>query len=109
MNKEIRSYVHYAITFFILTGVFWITNCALLKAYFLALIVILLHWLTNDDRCCISQMDHGNDRSAYSNELFSKIGLQLTHSQIFYVNKGIMLVLIVATYFKLKKLCGTIL
>jgi len=109
MSFELRTYIHYAITAFALTGVFWISNCPLLKVYFLMLVVILLHWLTNDDKCCISQIDHKQDKSGYSKDLWSKIGLRLSETQIFYVNKLIMLILITATYFKLKTVCGKIL
>jgi hypothetical protein len=106
---EVRTYVHYAITAVVLTGVFWISNCSLLKAYMLMLVVILLHWLTNDDKCCISQIDYKHDDKGYSKSLFSKIGITLTDTQTSYVTKLLMLSLIVATYFKLKKVCGKIL
>lgn len=109
MTPEIRSYVHYAITAFALTGVFWISNCPLLKAYFLMLVVIFLHWLTNDDRCCLSQMDHGSDTKAYSRGIWAKFGLKLSDTQINYTNKFIIIALIIASYLKLKKVCVKIL
>lgn len=107
MNKKVRHSVHMAITATILTGLIWIWNCALLKAYFLALIIILLHWFTNNDKCCISQMDDPKDSFKYSQGLWKKfVGIEFSRDQLFYVNKSIVLILIGLTYWRLKSRCG---
>ena len=105
-NKEIRQYVHYAITLFVLTGAFLITNCALLKAYFLGIVIIVLHWMTNGNECCISKLDYEGDSEGYSNSIFQKFGISLSKAQTNILIYGLMFALIIYTYFKIKRTCG---
>ncbi len=105
-SRIIRQYTHYAITIFGLTGAFFISNCAMLKAYFLFLVLILLHWLTNGNECWISKIDYDGDPEAYSNSMFNRLGIQLTKIQTNLLNYAIMIGLISYTYFKMKRMCG---
>lgn len=108
MNKEVKKFVHYAITAFFATGVIWIHNCAFLKVYFLASSVVLLHWLTNDDKCCVSQLEDPNEtfRYNYSQTLWRKFGVHFTEKQLFFVNKAILVLILILTYLRLNKECG---
>lgn len=106
MNKTVRAYVHYAITLFILLGPFVITNCPLLRTYFLFAVIIVLHWLTNGNECWISKVDYEGQRNAYTNSIAKNVGITLSETQSSFLNYGIMIFLISYMYFKIKRTCG---
>jgi hypothetical protein len=105
-TKLTTQYTHYVITIFIITGAFFISNCAMLKVYFLFLVVLLLHWLTNGNECFISKLDHDGDSGAYSQGILKQFGIELSKNTVSVLNYLAILSLIWFTYRKLQRTCG---
>ena len=104
-SREVREYTHYVISIFVITSGFLISNCAFLKMYLLFLIVLLLHWITNGNQCCISKMDYG-EKAEYSQGILKKVGIHLSETTICILSYIFLSFLIYYTYTKLQTLCG---
>jgi hypothetical protein len=76
--KEVYNTVHYFITFLIIFGGLiglLFNNLNIVKIHILFNIIILVHWLTNNNRCFISDLTYGDNESntKYSEELFTSL------------------------------------
>ncbi len=105
-SRQVREYTHYAISIFIMTGAFLISNCAFLRMYLLFLIVLLLHWITNGNECCVSKLDYNGDPGGYSQEILRKFGITLSKTTVTIMNYLFVLFLIWYTYNKLQRTCA---
>lgn len=73
--KKFRDNLHYLITLFILFG--WIpSNCTTLFIHYYFCIITLLHWMTNDNKCFLSEYDYDDD-TGYSAHLLQLLGFNV--------------------------------
>jgi len=76
--SELNNILHYFITFLIvfggLIGIIF-NNLNIVKLHIIFNIIVILHWLTYNNRCIISDLTYGDDESntKYSEELFSSL------------------------------------
>ena len=79
--KNLRKIIHYLITMFILFG--WVhDNKKLLFIHMIFICGVLIHWITNNNRCFLSEYDHGDDPNAYTKDLLNKLGIKLNNDKI---------------------------
>ena len=98
MTKKIRNYIHYCITIYLLLGGLFTNNCILLKIYFVICSLTIIHWLTNNNKCFLSQYDYEDNE--YTRTLFN-IPDYIDSNILSYVSYGVM-ILLLFTYYKLK-------
>jgi hypothetical protein len=105
MNKFIRNTLHYSITLFVLFGNLMYHNCSYLQFHFYFCALIILHWLTNNNQCFLSQYDYKTNE--YSLEILSWFGIHISRENYVLINiityASITIPLLI-TYSKLKTL-----
>ena len=101
MDKSYRHYIHYIISFYILFGGVITNNILFIKIHAYTLILILLHWLTNNGRCFLGEIDYKYEKSGYTKHLLEKIGIYTNEKIAMYIG---YLALIVPTLYSLHKL-----
>jgi hypothetical protein len=104
-SRQVREYTHYAISIFILTGAFLIPSCPFLRVYLLFLVVLLLHWITNGNKCCISQFDYKKDDIGYTQGILKRFGIEFSKTAVTVLNYSTVLFLIWYTHDKLQRTC----
>lgn len=80
--KNLRKIIHYLITIFILFG--WAHhNKKLLLIHMIFICGVLIHWITNNNRCFLSEYDYeDDDPNAYTKDLLNKFGIKLNNDKI---------------------------
>ena len=82
--KNLRKIIHYLITIFILFG--WAhDNKKLLLIHMIFICGVLIHWITNNNRCFLSEYDYGDDPNAYTKNLLNKVGIKLNNKIIQFI------------------------
>ena len=71
--KKARQLLHYAITAFLLLGGVFTKNKSVLRIHIVVDALVLLHWLSNNNKCFLSDIDYSNNQG-YSNHLMSLVG-----------------------------------
>ena len=99
---DIIHVIHYMISFFILFGSFS-NNYSILKTHLYFNIIVILHWLTNNNKCFISEYHYKDNNTGYMQHLISKI------FNINNVNPNILniigyITVLIPSYFTYKKL-----
>jgi len=105
MNKQIRSLLHYTITFYVLFGTFLSNDCTYLQYHFYFCALIIFHWLTNDNRCFLSVYDH--EPNEYTLSILSKIGINIPKENVLLstiIVYSSVIIPMSITYVKLRKL-----
>lgn len=74
--KKIRDSFHYIITLFLFFGGIWHNNCNVLKIHAFVCSMTILHWITNDNKCFLSEYDY-NEENGYSIHLLKYLGIHL--------------------------------
>lgn len=73
MNKFERTYLHYIISIYIVFGGFIFNDCYQLKLHILFNCIVILHWLTNNNKCFLTEYDYeGGD--GYTISILNKLG-----------------------------------
>jgi len=68
MNSETRHSIHYMITLFVIFG--GITSYTFVtKMHVFIIILILLHWLTNNGKCALSEIDYDDNETGYTSHI----------------------------------------
>jgi hypothetical protein len=103
MNKNIRNFLHYFITFYSLFGGLITSNCKWLQIHFIFNTLILLHWLTNNNRCFLSEYDY--KENAYTAQLLNKLGINIYDNKTALMLAPYILLFIpmMITYYKLNQ------
>ena len=70
--KTIRSKLHTFISLYIVFGGAISNNCVFLKIHCITLMIIIFHWLTNNNNCFLSQYDHHQDKTGYTRSVLKK-------------------------------------
>ena len=86
--KVLRTYLHYLITFFILFGGLvgiYTKNYNITKVHIIFNLIVIIHWLTNDNKCFLSECDNHDDNE-YSLSLFEKIGISIDKNNKEFIN-----------------------
>ncbi len=104
-SRQVREYTHYVITIFILTGGFLISNCPMLRAYLLFLVILVLHWVTNGNECFISKLDYKKEDVGYTQGILKKAGIELSKTTVSVLNYLFVLFMIWYTHDKLQRTC----
>lgn len=91
MSSQIRHYVHYVISFYILFGGLLFSgiltkgmNLNMVRMHFLITLLVIIHWLTNNGNCVLSEMDYDTDDDAngYIAHILSVFGINGTKEQL---------------------------
>ena len=61
LNKEQRNYLHMFITFYIAFGGILSNSFLITKIHFYILCLIMIHWLLNNNRCFLSDIDYSEN------------------------------------------------
>ena len=82
--KDLREYIHYFISFFIVFGGFiglLFNNMNIVKFHFIFNIFVIIHWLTNNNKCYLSEIDNPNQNDAkYTKDLLENVcGLNINN------------------------------
>jgi hypothetical protein len=106
--KQFNNIIHYLITFFIIFGGSISDNCNLLFVHYYFCIITILHWLTNNNKCFLSEYDYNHD-TGYSAHLLQRLGFNFdpVKDQILLNLISYMCVLIPATItlYKYRMVC----
>jgi hypothetical protein len=78
--KLARTYLHYIVTFFILFGGIITNNYNIIKFHIIFNTFIIIHWLTNNNKCFLSEYDHDGSNE-YSSGLLKKIGINVENNE----------------------------
>ena len=104
MNSTVRHWLHYVITGIIMLGGILTTNSLLLKIHIFICGNVILHWLTNNNRCIISEADYNNN-NGYTIHLLQKMGIQVDESNSILPNLvayGSVMVVLFFSWWRLK-------
>lgn len=79
--KNLRKIIHYLITLYIIIG--WTPdNKKMLIIHIIFICGVLIHWITNNNRCFLSEYEYGDDPQAYTKNLLNKFGIKLNNDKI---------------------------
>lgn len=73
--KQIRDAFHYIITIFLIFGSMT-DNCNILSIHSYLCIFTVLHWLTNNNKCFLSEYDYDNN-NGYTHQILQYFGINL--------------------------------
>ena len=68
LNKNQRYYLHTFITFYILFGSILSNESFFIKLHMFILCLIMIHWLLNNNRCYLSDMDNSDNSDMENND-----------------------------------------
>lgn len=80
--KLFRETLHYAITATTLAIPIFARNCFLLLGNAILCLLVLIHWLTNNGKCALSEYDHTGN--SYTIGLLRLIGIKLPTNDMYY-------------------------
>ena len=105
INKSLRIFIHYIIFFFILFGGIISNNYNIIKFHIIFNIIVILHWLTNNNKCFLSEYDHKG--GSFVIIVFKKFGIYINENNETVINaitySGVILPLLYSLY-KLNKM-----
>jgi hypothetical protein len=75
-----RHYLHYIISFYLIFGGIITDNIDYIRIHFYVTLFVLIHWLTNDGQCFLSEMDYDKNEkpNAYTDHLLGIFGIKST-------------------------------
>lgn len=80
MWSDIRHYLHHVISIYVILGglitYFYFKNCKYIVYHMYFCGFIILHWITNNNKCCLSEYDY-NDDDAYTFHVLEKFGINI--------------------------------
>jgi hypothetical protein len=78
MDSGTRHSIHYIITLFVIFG--GVTSYTFItKMHVFIIILILLHWLTNNGKCALSEVDYADDETGYTSHILKIFGINNTN------------------------------
>jgi hypothetical protein len=83
-SKPFRIFMHYVICFFILFGGIISNDYNIIKIHVVFNIFVILHWLTNNNKCFLSEYDHKG--SSFIILSLDKIGINIDENNTTLVN-----------------------
>ena len=106
--KKIRDNFHYLITLFLFFGGIITNDCNFLKIHALFSLLVIFHWITNNNKCFLSDYDY-NEGNGYTMHILKKLGINIKQennemllNSIAYLS---VLIPFFYTYTKIKKYC----
>lgn len=102
---NVSHLLHYLITFFIIFGCMS-NDYSVLTVHFYFNIIVILHWLTNNNKCFLSDYDNQGE-NGYTQELLEKVfGLCISNpTTLNSITYMIVIIPLYITYSKLKEMC----
>lgn len=100
--KIARTYLHYIVTFFILFGGIITNNYNIIKFHIIFNTFIIIHWLTNDNKCFLSEYDN-LESTEYTSGILKKLGINIDGNEIL-INFIAYLTVIIPLFLSLKKI-----
>jgi hypothetical protein len=81
---NLRHYIHYIISFYIIFGGVITKNLNYVKIHFFVTFLIFIHWVTNDGQCFLSEMDYDKnvEPNGYMKHLLASVGIHVTPEQL---------------------------
>lgn len=72
-----RHYLHYLISLYLVFGGVFTSDLYFVKIHFYVTFLTLIHWLTNNGQCFLSQMDYNENEepNGYTVHMLNKIGI----------------------------------
>ena len=110
--SKFRNNIHYCITIFILFGgitSILFLNCRMLTIHAYFCILVIAHWLTNNNKCFISEYDENNKNNGYTLSLLKKIGINISPDNYIITNTisySMVLIPLYISYISLVKHCN---
>lgn len=105
--SDLRHRFHYLVSAYILLGGVVTSDCRFLKwhAYFNCLVI--LHWMTNNNKCFLSEHDFEED-AGYTTHLLKKMGLDVGDNPTLatLISYAVVIGPMLWSARKLWKLCG---
>jgi hypothetical protein len=77
--KRFRENLHYMITLFILFGGIF-NNCNILFIHYYFCIITVIHWLTNNNKCFLSEYDY-KENNGYTLHLLQFLGFNFDQNK----------------------------
>lgn len=107
MNKLFRNIIHYIITIYILIGGLISNNCISLYIHFCFCILVILHWLTNNNKCFLSEYDY-DDSDGYTKSILNFFNIDVSKYDNPYlitniIAYSIVIIPLLFTLYKLNK------
>lgn len=101
MNKYTRTFIHYIISIFIVFGGLIFNHCNGLKIHMIFNIIVILHWITNNNKCFLTEYDYENG-DGYTIGILNKFGFGLDEKNIVLSNVISYLTTIIPLYYSYK-------
>jgi hypothetical protein len=76
MEKNIRDNIHYLITLFLFFGGIISNNCKMLQIHAIFCILVIFHWITNNNKCFLSEYDY-KDGNGYTMHILNYLGINI--------------------------------
>lgn len=104
-GKDIRHYIHYIITIYLLFGGMLTNNLYYVQIHFYVTFLTVLHWLTNNGQCFISQMDYDETQepNGYTKHILEKLGLKTDKQTVKIIAYGSILIPCFYSLYKLNQ------
>lgn len=103
--KDIRHYLHYLITVYLLFGGIVTNNLYYVKIHFYVTFFTLVHWLTNNGQCFISQMDYDDKKepNGYTKHILDNLSIKTTPTMLRIISYLSILIPCFYSLYKLNK------
>jgi hypothetical protein len=103
-GKDIRHYLHYIITIYLLFGGILTNNLYYINIHFYVTFFTVIHWLTNNGQCFISEMDYDKtEPNGYTKHLLEKLGLASNQKTVQLIAYGSVLIPCFYSLYKLNR------
>lgn len=104
-DKDIRHYIHYIITVYLLFGGILTDNLYYIQIHFYVTLFTVIHWLTNNGQCFISEMDYDTkeEPNGYTKHILEKLGINTDKQTIQIIAYGSILIPCLYSLYKLNK------
>lgn len=91
---NIRHYIHYIISIYLVFGGLLTNNSYYTKLHFYVTFFVMIHWLTNNGQCFLSQQDYdtSTEPNGYSKHLLSSLKISLSSLQLNLISWGSVLI-----------------
>lgn len=103
MWRCFKRALHYVISALILFGGAFTSNCTLLKFHLLLCLVVVVHWLTNNNRCMLSEEEHDNP-NGYTLGLLRNVGIVIPEDDVVTANIVAYAFVLIPAWYTLMKL-----
>lgn len=75
-SKYTRTFLHYIISIYIVFGGIIFNHCQGIYYHILFNSIVILHWLTNNNKCFLTEYDYENGKG-YTISILNKFGFNL--------------------------------